>query len=435
MGKAFDYLVFPLLIPFILLWLLAARALSMLAPFLIFPALMLKSRLYWCLPFTPCIWKEYGLVGRFMEVGFLGSYTMNVVRRLLTWPIRRATPEFYIVGFPKCGTTSLANHLKRHPAISGLDGMPWHDVLGKESHYFNGIFGRTHAASRGLYSTFFPTVLTRWWAERVRGVEKWMCFDACPVPACLDYSAARMAAVSPNAKLIFMLRDPVGGAFSAEIMFRNLGMPIDWSFMEEVVPSDPRFTDSADDARYWAKVAALGPNEPLPEDLMRRFYFQCSSLLRCGKYADRVAPWLKHFPRENMMFIEFGEFVNNTEAVLRQVFDFVGADAERFTYKELPAGMQGERKGRRMHPSVQRRLESYFLEHNMRLYALLGRDFHWADPEAGRAGSEGEGDLEEGTVEPKAAAASSYAVDLIAAAGSGAAERLGPVSRDISLTA
>jgi hypothetical protein len=97
---------------------------------------------------------------------------------------------------------------------------------------------------------------------------------------------------------------------------------------------------------------------------------------------------------------------------------------------------QGERKGRRMHPSVQRRLESYFLEHNMRLYALLGRDFHWADPEAGRAGSiEGQRDLEQGTVEPKATAASSYAVDLIAAAGSGAAERLGSVSRDISLTA
>ena len=49
-----------------------------------------------------------------------------------------------------------------------------------------------------------------------------MCFDACPVPACLDYSAARMAAVSPNAKLIFMLRDPVGGAFSAEIMVSAL---------------------------------------------------------------------------------------------------------------------------------------------------------------------------------------------------------------------
>lgn len=38
--------------------------------------------------------------------------------------------------------------------------------------------------------------------------------------ACLDYTAARMAAFNPDAKLIFMLRDPVSGAFSAEIMVR-----------------------------------------------------------------------------------------------------------------------------------------------------------------------------------------------------------------------
>lgn len=49
---------------------------------------------------------------------------------------------------------------------------------------------------------------------------QWLCFDACPVNACLDYTAARMAAFNPDAKLIFMLRDPVSGAFSAEIMVR-----------------------------------------------------------------------------------------------------------------------------------------------------------------------------------------------------------------------
>lgn len=54
---------------------------------------------------------------------------------------------------------------------------------------------------------------------------QWLCFDACPVNACLDYTAARMAAFNPDAKLIFMLRDPVSGAFSAEIMVRRRGAP------------------------------------------------------------------------------------------------------------------------------------------------------------------------------------------------------------------
>ena len=35
---------------------------------------------------------------------------------------------------------------------------------------------------------------------------QWMCFDACPLVACLPYSASRLAALTPNAKLIFMVR-------------------------------------------------------------------------------------------------------------------------------------------------------------------------------------------------------------------------------------
>lgn len=36
-------------------------------------------------------------------------------------------------------------------------------------------------------------------------VLQWLCFDACPVTACLPYTARRMAANTPNAKLIFMV--------------------------------------------------------------------------------------------------------------------------------------------------------------------------------------------------------------------------------------
>ena len=38
---------------------------------------------------------------------------------------------------------------------------------------------------------------------------QWMCFDACPVTACLPYTARRMKAVTPDAKLIFMVTRPV----------------------------------------------------------------------------------------------------------------------------------------------------------------------------------------------------------------------------------
>jgi hypothetical protein len=47
--------------------------------------------------------------------------------------------------------------------------------------------------------------------------------DACPLNACLPYVADRIAEMSPNAKLIFMVRDPVEAVFSAEIMVRYFG--------------------------------------------------------------------------------------------------------------------------------------------------------------------------------------------------------------------
>jgi len=102
MGAFFDYAVFPLLLPFILLWLLAARLVSALAP-LCFPlTIMLSRRLYWACPFIPCIWRQRGwFLGGIMKVGFEWTYCMNVARRFLTLPLRRRTPDFFIVGFPK----------------------------------------------------------------------------------------------------------------------------------------------------------------------------------------------------------------------------------------------------------------------------------------------------------------------------------------------
>lgn len=46
------------------------------------------------------------------------------------------------------------------------------------------------------------------------------------------------------------------------------------------------------------QVAALKPEDPLPADMMHRYYTSCYALLRSGRYAERIAPFLKHFKRE-----------------------------------------------------------------------------------------------------------------------------------------
>ncbi|KAL3139790.1 hypothetical protein ABBQ38_004092 [Trebouxia sp. C0009 RCD-2024] len=260
---------------------------------------------------------------------------------------------------PKAGTTSLANRLKDHPGLSGIDGLPWHEALSKESHYFNGVFGRSHASSALLYKSFFPTVLCKWWSEYIRGVKKWMCFDACPVTACLPYTAKRMRALTPDAKLIFMLRDPVHCIFSAELMISNMGMPLAWSLSDPATQIQAHVKEQEDDAQLWKDLKDLQPGESLPANMPELFYTRLNSLLMCGCYADRIQPFLQEFPRSSMMFIDFNEFINNTDGVVRET----------------------DYRGRRMHPSVKQYLTQYFRRSNSMLYSLLGRDFQWADLE------------------------------------------------------
>ena len=130
-SKLVDFVLIPLLLPLILLWLLAAKVVSILSPFLIFPSLICAKRLYWAVPFAPYVWAQGKWRGRLLRVGFEATYCMNVVRRLLTLPLRTRVPDFYICGFPKAGTTTLANYLREHPQLSGLDGLEWHETLSK----------------------------------------------------------------------------------------------------------------------------------------------------------------------------------------------------------------------------------------------------------------------------------------------------------------
>ena len=59
--------------------------------------------------------------------------------------------------------------------------------------------------------------------------------------------------------------------------------------------------DFHEEEALWTKLAALGPEEPLPENMLGRknlLLTRLGSLLRCGEYAERIIPFLKHFPRE-----------------------------------------------------------------------------------------------------------------------------------------
>ncbi|KFM26970.1 hypothetical protein F751_2056 [Auxenochlorella protothecoides] len=376
-------------LPLLGIWLLVARILSMLTPLLApWLSYLLAQRLYYATPFAVYALRSGG--------GAKAILTRLVVRRYLTLPLRPHLPHFYIVGFPKCGTTSMCTYLKQHPCIDGLDGLPYHEILekwvgrvsgsgavgtlgGGESHFYVGALGRSSTTSTSAYRSFFPTIVASTLARVRHG--NWLCFDACPVHACLPHVPARMKAMTPNAKLVFMMRDPLAAVISGELMLRDLGMPLQWSTLGEHDLAGDSLAETEEDSAYWAAVEKLPLDEPLPADLMQRFYSTTDPrpALRAAKYADCLDRFLRAFPKENMMFVDFADFVAQPEATVRSVLKFVGADAAlpAYAFKPMPPGMQGKPRGRTMHPAVKQRLRQYYRSSNLALQQMLGRSLSW----------------------------------------------------------
>lgn len=56
--------------------------------------------------------------------------------------------------------------------------------------------------------------------------------------------------------------------------------------------------DFKEEEALWLELKALKSDDPLPERLPELFYTRLGCLIRCGEYADRIEPFLEHFPRE-----------------------------------------------------------------------------------------------------------------------------------------
>ncbi|GIL83172.1 hypothetical protein Vretifemale_11984, partial [Volvox reticuliferus] len=66
------------------------------------------------------------------------------------------------------------------------------------------------------------------------------------------------------------------------------------------------------------------------------------------------------------MFINFGDFVKDTERTVRQVLDFVGSESKNYRHVTLPPAMKNNYRSRQMHPSVVAALTELFREPNRR---------------------------------------------------------------------
>jgi hypothetical protein len=204
-------------------------------------------------------------------------------------------PTFLVVGAPKAGTSSLHRYVGEHPDVFvpqlkepcyfGLDdGTPARFCGPGDDREVNAKTVSNRADYEALYDGARP--------EQARG-------DFSTQHLGMVGSAARAAAVVPDARIIAVLREPAGRAASHWAMKVGLGHE------------------------------TLGFAEALDAEAERldAGYAPCWGYRRAGCYADQLTAWIDAFGRERVKVALYDDFERDPAAFTAEVFEFLGLDA------------------------------------------------------------------------------------------------------------
>jgi hypothetical protein len=189
-------------------------------------------------------------------------------------------PNLIVIGAERCGTTSLHRYLGAHPEIFMAKTKEL-DFFVTELNWHKG---------RRWYESQFRN------GSRVRG-DSSPSYTAYPVH---DGVAERMAALVPDAKLIYLVRDPIERTLSGYHHQRALAL--------EHRPLAAALSDVNESRHIWR-----------------------------SRYAAQLERFLEHFPLEQILVVDSQELLTRRRETLAGIFRFLGIDerfwADRFAHE------------------------------------------------------------------------------------------------------
>ena len=218
-------------------------------------------------------------------------------------------PDFLIVGAQKGGTTSLYSYLAQHPNV-----IP---AVRKEVHYFENPSSRARGES--WYRSFFAT------ESYLRRHERRLGSTALTGEATTYMPYPRIPRmlhqVSPSARLIFLLRNPVERAYSHYRHICRSYPGTERHTFSEAIRIEPQ--------RIQPDLDAIARDE-WHDDATLRLFSYCHS----GLYAEQLKAWLEHFPRENMYITESERFFERPGEIVAEVRNFLTLPAYDFDFSK-----------------------------------------------------------------------------------------------------
>lgn len=200
-------------------------------------------------------------------------------------------PNFFIVGAPKCGTTSLHEYLQRHPEVF----LPYY----KEPHFF----GSDLEGSRFRQFRDKPEKYLKLFRD-VRGERR--IGESSPWYLASQEAAQEIYSYDPAAKIIIMLRNPVDMMYSMWSQFRYSGNEQIESF-EEALAAEAERRQGKRIRRAAHCITGL-------------HYRQMT------RFSEQVKRYYDRFGRDQVMIIIFDDFRADTAGVYRAVLSFLELD-------------------------------------------------------------------------------------------------------------
>ena len=207
---------------------------------------------------------------------------------------KSSRPNFFIVGAPKCGTTSLAFWLSCHSRV--FLSNP------KEPHFFNTDHKRAIEASLREYESLFSGA-----PEGVKAIG-----DASTYYLMSDRARASIRAYSPNANIIACIREPVDLAFSLYLQKRSEGLERAASF------------EQAWRCRHQRARGTATLMDPRAEPMQLAYH-------RVAAVGSQICDWRAEFGDESILVVPLSHIAAHPELTYRRTLAFLGIEYDGLT--------------------------------------------------------------------------------------------------------
>jgi hypothetical protein len=225
-------------------------------------------------------------------------------------------PNLFIVGAPKCGTTSMYKYLKQHPEIFMSEP--------KEPRYLCTDF--REEAKQNNSQSYFPIKTRKGYKKLFAGAQNHKIIgEASPIYLYSETAVKNIKNLNKNAKIIIMVRDPVKQVYSWYYQSIQTGMESAMSF-EKALKLEP--------AR---KKGRRLPTQRFPSSY---FYREIAS------YGTQIDRFKKAFSSQQIKTILLQELKEDPGKTYRNVLNFLevnntgfAADLSRINPGRVPRSM------------------------------------------------------------------------------------------------